>query len=291
MVVEHHGRGDRRRRRQEDPAHHRRARGQRRRAGRVQQLRHQRRADGSGRRDERRRRRSGARRSPCRGTGGRDVLAVASSRPAGGARLLPGRRHAGVHQAAQQLQRRPRRSSRRSTPRCWASRRRDVDSHEKFAGKHGFKFPLLADTDKTGRRPRTARSARSASRGAACSSSTPTASSATPTGPSPGSPSVRSSELVDVLQGLRPRIHPRCASALLVVVRVFVRRCRRCPAVEIDLPVLGHRSRAHPMRLRRGRRSRALARARGVSLGVIRTPPSDAAAAAPGRAARASWRR
>jgi peroxiredoxin Q/BCP len=23
-----------------------------------------------------------------------------------------------------------------------------VDSHEKFAGKHGFKFPLLADTDK-----------------------------------------------------------------------------------------------------------------------------------------------
>jgi peroxiredoxin Q/BCP len=24
-----------------------------------------------------------------------------------------------------------------------------VDSHEKFAGKHGFKFPLLADTDKT----------------------------------------------------------------------------------------------------------------------------------------------
>ena len=24
-----------------------------------------------------------------------------------------------------------------------------VDSHEKFSGKHGFKFPLLADTDKT----------------------------------------------------------------------------------------------------------------------------------------------
>jgi peroxiredoxin Q/BCP len=24
-----------------------------------------------------------------------------------------------------------------------------VDSHEKFAGKHGFKFPLLADTEKT----------------------------------------------------------------------------------------------------------------------------------------------
>ncbi len=23
-----------------------------------------------------------------------------------------------------------------------------IDSHEKFAGKHGFKFPLLADTDK-----------------------------------------------------------------------------------------------------------------------------------------------
>lgn len=25
----------------------------------------------------------------------------------------------------------------------------DVDSHESFATKHGFKFPLLADTDKT----------------------------------------------------------------------------------------------------------------------------------------------
>ena len=24
-----------------------------------------------------------------------------------------------------------------------------IESHEKFAGKHGFKFPLLADTDKT----------------------------------------------------------------------------------------------------------------------------------------------
>ncbi len=25
----------------------------------------------------------------------------------------------------------------------------DLDSHEQFAAKHGFKFPLLADTDKT----------------------------------------------------------------------------------------------------------------------------------------------
>jgi peroxiredoxin Q/BCP len=25
----------------------------------------------------------------------------------------------------------------------------DVESHEKFSGKHGFEFPLLADTDKT----------------------------------------------------------------------------------------------------------------------------------------------
>ena len=24
----------------------------------------------------------------------------------------------------------------------------DIDSHEAFAGKHGFEFPLLADTDK-----------------------------------------------------------------------------------------------------------------------------------------------
>jgi len=25
----------------------------------------------------------------------------------------------------------------------------DIESHEKFSGKHGFEFPLLADTDKT----------------------------------------------------------------------------------------------------------------------------------------------
>ena len=37
---------------------------------------------------------------------------------------------------------------RRWTHRCSASPRRTSTSHEKFAGKHGFEFPLLADTDK-----------------------------------------------------------------------------------------------------------------------------------------------
>ena len=60
-----------------------------------------------------------------------------------------------------------------------------VESHEGFAAKHGFAFPLLADADKKVGRAATAPSARSASRGAACSWSTATASSATPTAPSP----------------------------------------------------------------------------------------------------------
>ena len=44
-------------------------------------------------------------------------------RPARRARLLPGRRHAGVHQAAHQLHRRHRRVRRASARRCWPSAR------------------------------------------------------------------------------------------------------------------------------------------------------------------------
>ena len=61
----------------------------------------------------------------------------------------------------------------------------DVSSHTAFAGKHGFEFPLLADTDKTVAAPVRHARARSASPAAACSSSTPVAWSATPTGRSP----------------------------------------------------------------------------------------------------------
>ena len=58
------------------------------------------------------------------GTGGPHVLAGRLRRPAGRARLLPGRRHAGLHEAAQRVQRRARRSSPTSAPRCWRSRPR-----------------------------------------------------------------------------------------------------------------------------------------------------------------------
>jgi thioredoxin-dependent peroxiredoxin len=66
----------------------------------------------------------------------------------------------------------------------------DVSSHDAFAGKHGFEFPLLADTDKTVAAC-TARWAPSGFRAAACSSSTATAWCAMPTGRSPGSRSGR----------------------------------------------------------------------------------------------------
>ncbi|MEJ7721173.1 MAG: peroxiredoxin [Ilumatobacteraceae bacterium] len=93
----------------------------------------------------------------------------------------------------------------------------DIDSHERFAAKHGFSFPLLADTDKS-----------VASlygtlgplgfRDAACSSSTAVASSAMPIVPSPGSPiapstswSVSSSRCVssDFEPGQRLPLAPR----------------------------------------------------------------------------------
>ena len=43
---------------------------------------------------------------------------------------------------------RARRVRSRSTPRCSGISAQSVESHEMFAGKHGLKFPLLADTDK-----------------------------------------------------------------------------------------------------------------------------------------------
>ena len=82
-------------------------------------------------------------------TGDRNVSLSDYRGPTRRARLLPGRRHAGVHEAAQQLQRRTREVHRDSTPRCSASPRRTSAATTAFAGKHGFDFPLLADTDKT----------------------------------------------------------------------------------------------------------------------------------------------
>jgi peroxiredoxin Q/BCP len=60
----------------------------------------------------------------------------------------------------------------------------DVASHEAFSAKHGFSFPLLADTDKAVG-SRTACSDRSGSTGGRCSSSTAPGSSGTCTAPWP----------------------------------------------------------------------------------------------------------
>ena len=69
-------------------------------------------------------------------------------RQGGGARLLPGRRHAGVHEAAELVQ--PRLDEFETlNAQVLGISAQGVESHETFAGKHGFKFPLLADTDKS----------------------------------------------------------------------------------------------------------------------------------------------
>ncbi len=97
---------------------------------------------------ERRGGRPGARlHAPGHAAGGEYSLAD-YRRPAGGARLLSGRRHAGVHQAAQRLQRRARRSSPTSAPRCWRSRPRTSTATSASRPSTAFDFPLLADTDK-----------------------------------------------------------------------------------------------------------------------------------------------
>ena len=218
------------------------------------------------------------------GTGGRDVLAGRLRRPAGGARVLPGRRHAGVHEAAQRLQRRARRSSTTLDAQVLGISAQDVDSHERFSASTG-----------------------SSSR---CSP--------TPTRRSPalygtlgplGFPR-RSVFIVDgdgviryahrAIAGLtyrpverarracsRPSLTAavagdRCGSTASREPLAGTTRTNLCSLRDV---VLGHRPRADPLRLRRPRRhGPGGAEARGRSA-CIRTPPTDAAAAAAGRAA------
>ena len=95
------------------------------------------------------------------GTGGRSYTPVRLPGPAGRARLLPGRRHARLHQAAQRATPTTSASSRRSTPRCSASARSRSRATSASPSKDGFAFPLLADVDKkVGAALRHARAAR-----------------------------------------------------------------------------------------------------------------------------------
>ena len=132
-----------RRGRQEGPAHRRRARGQRRRPGRVRQLRHQRRdhgSDGVGLMSASASA-TGRPSSRCRARAGEQYSLADYARQAGGAGVLSGRRHAGVHEAAEHLQRRARRSSTTLDAQVLAISAQDVDSHDKFTGKHGLQVP------------------------------------------------------------------------------------------------------------------------------------------------------
>ena len=141
-------RGHRRRGGAQGPADRRRARGQRRRAGRLLQLRHQRRADGDGRRHERR----------CRGD---RAPAFTLARHRRGARTrwptTPASRWCSSSIRATTRRCAPSSSTPTTTTSTSSSEldaqvlgisAQDVESHEKFSGKHGFEFPLLADTDK-----------------------------------------------------------------------------------------------------------------------------------------------
>ena len=91
-----------------------------------------------------------ARRAATTPTTGRRAYSLAElPRAGGGARLLPGRQHPGLHPAAERLHRRHRLVRARSAPRCWPSARSRSQSHDEFSCKQGgFAFPLLADTDK-----------------------------------------------------------------------------------------------------------------------------------------------
>ena len=134
------------------------------------QLRHQRRHHGSGSRMSV----GVGDRAPeftLPGTGGRDVLAGGLRRPAAGPRLLSRRRHAGVHQATELLQRRPRpvRRARRPGPSASPPRTSPATRSSRASTASSSRCSPTPTRSSPGC---TARSDRSVSRGAACSSST-----------------------------------------------------------------------------------------------------------------------
>ena len=135
----------------------RRARRPRRRAERLRQLRHPRRRPRGGRglRWPSTRRASPAPAlAPCPAPTASDdgpprATRSRSTGAAGGARLLPGRQHAGLHAPAQRVHDGHRRVRRRRAPRCWRVSPQSVESHDGFScTQGGFAFPLLADEDK-----------------------------------------------------------------------------------------------------------------------------------------------
>ena len=99
------------------------------------------------------------------------LLAGGLRRPAGRPRVLPGRRHAGVHEAAQLVQQRRLASSTASAPRCSRSPARTSRATSASPPSTGSGSRCSPTSTRTSPAP-TARSGRSGSRGAACSSST-----------------------------------------------------------------------------------------------------------------------
>ena len=104
------------------------------------------------------------------------VLAGRLPRQAGRARLLPGRRHAGLHQAAQRVQRRAGAVHRPRRPGAGDLGPGRRQPRPVLGQARRLRVPAARRHRQGGRRRCTARSARSGSRGAACSSSTATAS-------------------------------------------------------------------------------------------------------------------
>ena len=182
----------------------------------------------------------------------------------------------------------------------------DVASHERFSRQARLRVPAARRHRQGRRRPSTARSDRSASRGAACSSSTAAASIRYAHRAIAGLTYRPVTELLDALRELDYRPSTvlvgcdRCTRSRDAQIRA--RDHRRHDAVDVSYePVFAtrpcrrdrararHRPRPHPLRLRRRRRARAGCR---VAVVARRDPHAGRrpVAAAAGRAARRAGR-
>ena len=145
----------------------------------------------------------------------------------------------------------------------------DVDSHDRFSGKHGFDFPLLADTDK----------AVAAAYGTLGPIGFPRRSVFIVDGERHRPLRPPGHRRADLPSGQRARrrppgrspspagIRPPSGGDPLACEPVFAATVARTRGA-------GHRPRADPLRLRRARRPPGGATPRAVALGVIRTPPA-----------------